>query len=216
MIETKDQEELFRLIADYLEKDITCTAIGGTAMMFLGYKTATKDIDLVFKNRKDRNEFIKAIESLGYRESSLKDIYDKRREKEKGKPVMLTRGEERFDLFYRDVFGLKIDTSVENLTKREDFLGKKELIIYMPSPEDLILLKSVTGRDKDHEDIETLIETKEDIDWDSIVDKAISQRKNNQWVLIDLEETLREIKKKFFIKNRIFDRIYREEENHRS
>ena len=48
MINTKDQEHLFKLIADYLDKDITCIAIGGTAMMFAGYKTATKDIDLVF------------------------------------------------------------------------------------------------------------------------------------------------------------------------
>ena len=49
MINTQDQEELFRLIAEYLEKDISCTAIGGTAMMFSGYKNTTKDIDIIFR-----------------------------------------------------------------------------------------------------------------------------------------------------------------------
>jgi hypothetical protein len=51
MIGTKDQEELLRLISDYISCDLVCTAVGGTAMMFLGYKSATKDIDLVFKKR---------------------------------------------------------------------------------------------------------------------------------------------------------------------
>ncbi len=74
MINTKEQEELFRLIANYLEQDITCIAIGGTAMMFLGYKSTTKDIDLVFKNKLERDIFIKAIEKLGYSQKSMKMI----------------------------------------------------------------------------------------------------------------------------------------------
>ncbi len=50
MINTEDQEALFTLISTYLKKNVTCYAIGGTAMMFYGYKTTTKDIDLVFHN----------------------------------------------------------------------------------------------------------------------------------------------------------------------
>ncbi len=48
MISLKDQNALFLLIAEKAEKDIECIAIGGTAMMYNGYKSATKDIDLVF------------------------------------------------------------------------------------------------------------------------------------------------------------------------
>jgi len=59
MINTKDQEDLFRLITDYLQKDITCMAIGGTAMMFSGYKAATKDIDLALREKKLISENVK-------------------------------------------------------------------------------------------------------------------------------------------------------------
>ena len=68
MINTEYQEALFKLISNYLKKDIHCIAIGGTAMMIKNYQNTTKDIDLVFKNEKDRESFISAIKELGYKE----------------------------------------------------------------------------------------------------------------------------------------------------
>ena len=50
MINTQDQDQLFSLVANYLKSNLTCIAIGGTAMMFLGYKNTTKDIDLIFND----------------------------------------------------------------------------------------------------------------------------------------------------------------------
>jgi len=208
MISTKDQEELFTLIAEYLEKDIQCVAIGGTAMMFSNYKNTTKDIDLVFKNEEDRNTFIKAIKKLGYKEQGIGIIYDKKRKEHKGKPVMYTRGEERFDLFTKNVFGYAISFTQKGITQRVDVIGKKELNIHIPTIEELILLKAITGREKDYEDIETIIEIEKNVNWTIIVDKAITQQKTNKWILIDLEETLQKIKKKYFIKQELFDRIY--------
>ena len=76
MINTKDQEELFKLIAEYLDEDLTCVAIGGTAMMMGNYKNSTKDIDLVFKDETDRTMFVKAITELGYKQQSIDLIYD--------------------------------------------------------------------------------------------------------------------------------------------
>ena len=208
MINTKDQEALFELITKYLEDNITCIAIGGTAMMFSKYKNATKDIDLVFKNLEDRDSFIKAIKTLGYKKMSLTNIYDEKRTEDKNTPLMYTRGEERFDLFVGNVFGYKLNFSLNSIMQRNDFLGKKELIIYILSPEDLILLKAITSRERDFEDIETILEYEKDIDFKSIVIKAISQKDNNSWILIDLEETLQKLRKKHFIKQEVFDMIY--------
>ena len=42
MISTKDQEELFELISKYMDEDIECYALGGTAMMFYGYKNTSR------------------------------------------------------------------------------------------------------------------------------------------------------------------------------
>jgi len=214
MINTQDQQELLELIAQYLKEDIHCIAIGGTAMMFLGYKNATKDIDLVFQNNKDRKIFIDAIKDLGYSQKSLEFIYDKKRAQDKNKPVVYSRGDERFDLFVGSVFGSKVDFSSKDVTQRHDFIAKKELIVYTLSKEDIILLKSVTNREKDLEDIEAIIKIEKSINWDYIIDKAILQRKNNSWILIDLEEKMQKLKKITFIKKQYFDKIYKEEEKY--
>ena len=50
MITIDQQQKLFLNVANMLKKKITAYAIGGTAMMFLGIKDATLDIDLVFEN----------------------------------------------------------------------------------------------------------------------------------------------------------------------
>lgn len=208
MINTKDQEELFKLIAEYMEQNIECIAIGGTAMMFNKYKTTTKDIDLVFKNKENRNTFIKAIKQLGYKQQAIDAIYDENRKQHTGKPLMFTRGEERFDLFVKDVFGYEIEFNQEKIIQRNDFLGKKELTILILPIEELILLKSITGREKDFEDIETILEIEKNVDWKKIVEKACKQKNKNSWILIDLEETFQQLKKKYFIKQEIFELIY--------
>ena len=203
MINVKDQEDLFRLIADYLEKDLSCIAIGGTAMMFSGYKTTTKDIDLVFKDSNDRDIFIKAISELGYKEKSLLNVYDEKRRELKSKPKMFSRGDERFDLFVKEVFGFEVN---QDIVQRADFLGKKELIIQIIGKEDLVLLKAVTSREKDLEDIETIIKIEKNIDWSYIIEEVIKQ--NNQWFILDLEETMQKLKKITFIPEKFFKRLH--------
>lgn len=206
MINVTDQEELFKLIADYLENDIQCTAIGGTAMMFLGYKTATKDIDLVFASKVQRDIFIEAIKELGYSQTALSGIYDERKKKHSGKPVMYSRGDERFDLFVKDVFGYVVETT--RIVERRDFIGKRELTLLVLPKEELVLLKAVTGRERDFEDIQDILRIEKNLDWNMIVDMAIRQKKVNEWILIDLEECLQRLKKITFIPEKHFKKIY--------
>ncbi|MBI2111911.1 hypothetical protein HYT52_00040 [Candidatus Woesearchaeota archaeon] len=206
MINLKEQEELFQLISDYLEKDLTCIAIGGTAMMFSGYKTTTKDIDLVFKNNKERDIFVKAIYSLGYRQKTLKGIYDEKRIEHQGKPIMFTRVDERFDLFVENIFGFKLDFSDKNIVQKQVFSGKKKLTLVVLPKEYIILLKSVTSRPKDFEDIVTIINLEKEVDWDLIINEAFRQEKNNSWIVLDLEETMLKLKK--FIPKDYIKRLY--------
>ena len=53
MITIDRQQQLLLTIAKKLPTKITVYAIGGTAMMFHGFKDATIDIDLVFESKKD-------------------------------------------------------------------------------------------------------------------------------------------------------------------
>lgn len=211
MINSADQEELLRLIANYLDKDISCIAIGGTAMMFKGYKNTTKDIDLVFESSEDRSSFISAIQKLGYKEIAIANIYDKQRTTHKDKPIMFSRGDERFDLFVRKVFGFEVSFDQKNITERIDFIAEHKLSVRILSQEELILLKAITSREKDYEDIETIMEIEKNVDWQKIVDLGIQQKKHNEWILIDLEETMQQLKKKYFIKKEFFESIYQAE-----
>lgn len=206
MINVEDQEALFKLISEYLEKSITCIAIGGTAMMFSGYKTTTKDIDIIFKSNQDRIIFIKAIEKLGYKQKSTIGIYPEN--KHSKKPLMYSRGDERFDLFVKDVFGFNIEFNSDIITQRHDFISDNELIIYILPKEYLILLKSLTNRPRDFEDIVTIIQKTPEIDWIKLIDLAIAQKSNNEWILIDLEETLQKLKKITFLPQKYFKKIY--------
>ena len=43
MLSCQDQDALLKLLSKQLQKDITCYAFGGNAMMFYGYKDETKD-----------------------------------------------------------------------------------------------------------------------------------------------------------------------------
>ncbi len=87
------------------------------------------------------------------------------------------------------------------------FLRKRLLINILPK-EELVLFKSITGRARDYEDIETILTIEKTIDWNRLVNEVINQKKNNSWILFDLEEVLQELKTKFFIKHEIFDMLY--------
>ena len=171
MINTQDQEELFRLIADYLDKTLECLAIGGTAMMLSGSKDATKDIDLVFINEKDRNDFVAAAKSLGYESMESSMLYGKK----ENQPVVLKRLEHRFDLFTREIISFTFSAGMEKRAVSTHEFGSN-LILKVADPHDIILLKSATDRVKDKDDIRSILQNSK-IDWDVIVEESGMQIK---------------------------------------
>ena len=114
-------------------------------------------------------------------------------------------------MFVKDVFGFVINPEKENFVQRHDFIGKKELRIKVLPKEHLILLKVVTDREKDYEDIESIIQIEKDINWDFIIDEAISERVKVPWILIDLEEKMQKLRKITLIKEKYFGKIYNAE-----
>ncbi|MEK6951759.1 MAG: hypothetical protein AABX29_01980, partial [Nanoarchaeota archaeon] len=65
MIDFNRQLDLLKIIGNELKRKIEVLIIGGSAMMFLGAKTETKDIDLVLLNK---NSFIlikEVLEKIG-------------------------------------------------------------------------------------------------------------------------------------------------------
>lgn len=169
MITIDEQQKLFLNIARILNKKITLYAIGGTAMMFLGMKDSTLDIDLVFENEKDKGIFKEAIKSLGYGEIDAIKVYGTRR----NQPEMLKLNDGRFDLFVVNVIDFIFS---ENMQKRAESIHQfgENLILKIADPHDIILMKCATDRLKDKDDARKIIGLGK-IRWELLVEEAKKQ-----------------------------------------
>lgn len=169
MITIDQQQKLLINVARRLTKKITVYAIGGTAMMFLGFKDATLDIDLVFEHEKDRTVFKEAIRSLGYLDMDAIKVYGAKR----NIPEMLTLNDERFDLFLEEVVDFIFS---EPMRQRANQTHQFEdnLILKIANPHDIILMKCATDQVKDKDDARRIINSTK-ITWGIIIEESQHQ-----------------------------------------
>jgi hypothetical protein len=169
MITIDQQQKLLLSVARRLKQPVTAYAVGGTAMMFLGFKDATLDIDLVFESGKDREIFKDAINELGYKEMDAVQVYGVKR----NCPEMFRRDDERFDLFVVEVIDFIFS---EDMRKRAEQVHqfRDKLILKIANPHDIILMKCATSRQKDKDDARKIIDATK-IDWDIIIGEAKKQ-----------------------------------------
>jgi len=210
MITHEDQKDIFNLISKRITKDIECYAFGGTAMMFYGYKDETKDVDLLFEEESDRGTFIKALITLGFTDTTTLNIYIPEKLREKNIPLMFKRGDSRFDIFTKKIFKTVISPKMkEDLYALHDFKDKHNLKIKVLRKEFIVLLKAVTGRDRDFEDILTIVKKEKNFDWQYLIDEVIWQYENgDSWVLLDVEKMIKELKQYIFIENKYLKQLY--------
>lgn len=211
MINIEDQETLFKVISQKLKKDLNCYAFGGNAMMYYGYKNATKDVDILFETEEERKEFVRVLLDIGYKRIGLSGIYSETQIKDPHKPEMYMFKDERFDLFMGKIFRMHLSNGMKKRVwgKYEYRLSEKVFTVYVLAKEDIILLKSVTNRERDFDDILLIIDKEKGIDWDAIIDEAIEQYNlGNEWMVLDMEECLQKLKKQTYIKEGYFDRLY--------
>ena len=189
MISIKDQQNLFIEIAKRLPHEITAYAVGGTAMMFLGLKEATKDIDLVFTNKEDRRIFKEAAISLGYKEMDSVIVYGAKN----NPPEMLSLGDSRLDLFLFDVIDFAFSESMQKRAEQIHQFGKN-LRIRIADVHDIIVMKCATKRAKDEEDVVALAKTAE-INWSILVEEAKKQlASGKETAILDLGNLLEKLK----------------------
>lgn len=168
MISIEDQQKLLLNISRRIKTQISAYAVGGTAMMFLGFKDATLDIDLVFENKQDREIFKQAIKEIGYKEIDSIIVYGGK----ENKPEIFTLGDERFDLFVVNV--ISFDFSKKMMERAQDIHKFNNLILKIADPHDLILMKCATDRKKDIDDARKIIESQK-INWEIILNEAKNQ-----------------------------------------
>ena len=211
MISHQGQLDLLKAVSNVMGKDVSCFAFGGNAMIFYGYKAETKDIDLVFAKPEERKQFITALEKLGFESFDPVTIYVPKKMKDPSKPVMYRKEDARFDLFAGRIFRtLLSERMTEDIFALHEFRGKHTLKVHVMRKEHIFLLKAVTNRDRDLEDMTLILEKEKRFDWQYVVDEAIWQHQHgDSWVLLDLEEKMRQLKEYAFIDEKYLKQIYR-------
>src|SRR3989344_2526628 len=174
MINLQEQIDLFKnVIGSQLKNKVECIAIGGSAMMFYGAKNATKDVDLVFLKEKELIAVKEILYNSGFNErKNIKGIF--REDEDAGKPVMMDGKETRFDLFLNEVIGYKIHEKVIERIREVHEFGN--FIVKTASPEDILMIKGCTERERDRDDAAELVR-KFKIDWNIVINETAEQTK---------------------------------------
>jgi len=184
VIDIRQQEELLMAVGKMLPKKMVVYAIGGTAMMLLGIKNSTLDIDFIFERKEERKEFMEALKKLGAKSYDNALAYGTK----ENIPLMLELGNSRFDMFLDKVVSSVFSKSMKERARQAHEFGN--LIVKVAEPSDIMLMKSATSREKDAEDIIAVI-SRHIVDWNALVEEAQEQVKlGNETAILYLGEKL--------------------------
>ena len=196
MVKINEQTQLFERIGTELEEKIECYVIGGSAMMFYGAKEDTKDVDLVFLKNKDLEKVKEILKKISFKDKKELVKIFRRYEDKKNRPIMMVGKEgERIELFFKEIITFEMSNSiVKRVTETHEF---NNLLVKVVSPEDIILLKCATEREKDRFDALSLIE-KFNINWNVIIEEAVNQTRLESYLFpVYLYDFLEELKEDF-------------------
>ena len=164
--------------------------IGGLAVQVWGQPRLTQDIDLtIFTELTNEPEFVKAF--LEHYKPKFSDALE----------FALSN---RVLPMFTDS-GIGIDVTLSGLSTMSDALrrsSKQEFVdgidLKVCSPEDLIILKTVAGRDRDWIDIESVIIRQSQLDWDYVLETL--ERLTDNEVIPARVERLEQLKHRFYKK----------------
>jgi hypothetical protein len=136
---------------------------GGAAMAFYGLKETTKDIDVVVEKRSEFRTLVSALRSLGHTrpKGGVGVTYVRMR----ASAVLENADGFRWDIFER-VIARKLSLSQSMIDRSRVLYDKPTLHVRSLSKEDVFLLKSVTHRDLDLEDMRIVAES--GINWNQV------------------------------------------------
>jgi hypothetical protein len=150
-------------------RKIAVYMVGGGAMAIRGEKAATKDVDLILESEEDAKELSEAFKGLDFEVNSrhpveCKELVDAE--------IMTTMNEMRVDIFVRTVCH-KLFFS-EGMKGRSELVGEMgHISLNICSREDIFLLKSVTERNRDLDDMVVLY--RKGIDKDTLIGECQTQ-----------------------------------------
>jgi hypothetical protein len=161
-------EAEFERVAPQLSRPVTVHVIGGGSMAFRGTKRSTKDIDVVLESADEADALIAALARAGYSvPGGLATAY--RAMAAHG--ILDNADGFRWDIFVVDVIGFEFSGRMRARTSEWKRAGK--LTVTAAAPEDVFLMKSVTERERDLDDMAALYQA--GLDRGAILDEFRAQ-----------------------------------------
>ncbi|MCD4846010.1 MAG: hypothetical protein K8R25_16145 [Methanosarcinales archaeon] len=190
-------------ISRVLTMPIDIYLIGGGAMIEYGLKAATKDIDVILSTNVEAIELILALKRSGYQQIQTSRLALEYKE------MSATQILENADGFRWDIFQefvcKKLRLSNGMIKRAKPHITRRSLTVWLVSREDIFLLKSVTQRDDDEEDMLILARSK--LDWDTVLQECIDQSRHDLICEIDLYDKLDRLKTTHGLKTPIYNYI---------
>ena len=161
-----------RKVSAALAEPVTVYLFGGGVMALRGFKGQTKDLDIVVRGGKAAHDLIGGFEGAGYyRRRKLTPTYRNLH----ASAVLDNLSGFRIDLFV-DVICRALDYSERMQARATTFdLGPGKMDLRLAALEDVFVLKSVTDRPRDVDDMALIAE--QGLDWAAIQREMIAQRR---------------------------------------
>lgn len=174
-------------------------------MALVNLKEATKDIDVVVQTSDEEKYLVSALHELGYTDPRRSmTIKHKRID---ARDIVENSDGFRWDIFEK-VVANKLRLSEGMIRRSQSHLSSDTLSVRLLSKEDIFLLKSVTERERDLEDMRTIAETSPKWETIDVECRWQSAHSNTAWE-DDLCNRLQELKAKYRITSPIKRRICR-------
>ena len=151
--EKEELEELLKTISEKLSKNISIYLFGGAVMVFNNLKISTKDIDILFKSKEDYLLFVNAAKKSGFITKHIPSEYS-----QFNMSLMLENLKTgwRLDLFLNKVCEkFKFNKDVQKRSKQ--IIKQNKLNTFFISLEDIFIMKALTQRDRDLEDMNLIL-----------------------------------------------------------
>jgi Transcriptional regulators of sugar metabolism len=169
--------QLFEEITTKLTDSAEIYLFGGENMRIKGLKDRTKDCDIAVRDNYSYNLIIRALEEMGYRHIGPTGLSldDKRIE---SSAILVHQYRSRVDIFKETIMKkMHVSNRMIQRADKKIFGDSHKLTLGILSNEDIFLLKSLTYRDGDIEDMRKIIQSG-NFNWDIVWDELIEQERD--------------------------------------
>ena len=191
--EAEKSVNVLRDLGARLNRTVHAYLFGGANLLLRGLKKATKDFDIVLETKEDFSRMEDALVGMGF-EPLAKERFAPSDEKLNPGGIYVSKGLPRFDLFTGVICNALFLTGEMEARAKSMAFGK--LVLHLLSLEDVSLLKSITEREGDLEDMATIVRLGGDLDWGYILETYLQEeevmKKHLCFTMLDVIESLQE------------------------